>query len=145
MLAYSYDLDLDLPRDQVVELFSDHNNAQHWQPTLLRIEHVSGESRQKGAVHRLYHKMGKREVEMTESIDEASPPNRFVAIYEADKVWNRFVCEFTELEGAKTRWHMETEFQCGGIMRLMMIFAPGMFKKQTRQSMQDFKTWAESL
>lgn len=145
MLEYSDHIDINVPIEKVADLFGDHNNAKYWQPSLLRMEHVSGEPRHTGAVHKLYHKMGRREVEMTETLELVDPPHHFVAIYEADKVWNRFACEFSDNEDGSTRWHMNSEFQCGGVARLMMIFAPWMFKNQTRKDMNSFKEWAESL
>ena len=89
--------------------------------------------------------MGKREFEMTETLEEVDPPQRYVATYEAEKIWKRFCCEFTETNEGTTHWCMDSEFQCGGVMRVMQIFAPGIFKKQAVQSMRDFKSWAESV
>lgn len=144
MLKYSFELDIHAPLEKVSDLFGDHDNVKHWQPTLIRMEHVSGELRQQGAVHRLVHKMGNREVEMIETLVDIKPPHRFVATYEADKVWNRFACEFSDNGNGTTHWHMRSEFQCSGIMRVMIWVAPGLFRKQSRQAMRDFKAFAES-
>jgi hypothetical protein len=58
-------------------------------------------------------------------------------------VWNEAVNKFSELDSARTRWEIETEFRCSGMMWFMTKLAPGMFKRQTQSVMESFKTFAE--
>jgi hypothetical protein len=144
MLKYSCDIDLNLPRDRVSALFQDPDRIPEWQPSFVRMEQVSGEPGQPGNVHKLTHKMGKREMEMVETITENDMPNRFVATYESGGVWNIVENDFRENPDGSTHWHIETEFRCTGFMRIMTALLPGMFKKQTRKMQTDFKDFAES-
>ncbi|MDG2258714.1 MAG: hypothetical protein P8L68_09510 [Paracoccaceae bacterium] len=107
------------------------------------MEHVSGEAGQPGNVHKLYHKMGKREMEMIETITENDMPKRFVATYESGGVWNIVENDFTENSDGTTHWHIDTEFRCTGFMRIMTALMPFMFKKQTAKMQTDFKAFAE--
>jgi hypothetical protein len=144
-MKYRLELDIETPRTRVVELFLDPGNLSDWQPDLVSFEPVSGEApRAVGAVNRQIHKMGRREVVMTETITEHDYPERFSAIYEADKVWNLIENRFTELGPDKTHWVLDCEFKCGGMVRLMALFFPGMFRKQTMKFMKMFKEFAES-
>ena len=143
-MPYRLELDLDLPRTRVVELFLDPGNLSDWQPDLVSFEHVSGESpRAVGAKNRQVHRMGRREVEMIETITEHDYPERFSATYEADKVWNLIENRFTELGPEKTRWVLDCEFKCGGMVRVMAFLMPGMFRRQTMKFMEMFKDYAE--
>jgi len=144
-MKYRLELDIETPRTRVVELFLDPGNLSDWQPDLVSFEPVSGEApRAVGAVNRQIHKMGRREVVMTETITEHDYPERFSAIYEADKVWNLIENRFTELDAGRTHWVLDCEFKCGGIVRVMAVLFPGMFRKQTMKFMQMFKGYVEN-
>jgi hypothetical protein len=143
-MKYSVDIDINLPRDRVSELFQDPSRISEWQESFVRMELVSGEPGQSGNVHKLVHKMGKREIEMIETIQENDLPNRFVATYESSGVWNIVENDFSENPDGSTHWHINTEFHCSGFMKLMTWFAPGMFKKQTTKMQVDFKAFAEN-
>ena len=144
-MKYRLELDLDVPRTRVVELFLDPGSLSEWQPDLVSFEHVSGEApRAVGAVNRQVHRMGRREVVMTETITEHDYPERFAATYEADKVWNLIENRFTEASAGTTRWILDCEFKCSGFVRVMAALFPGMFRKQTEKFMRMFKEFAEN-
>ena len=144
MLKYSVDIDINLPRDRVSERFQDPDRIPEWQESFIRMDLVSGEPGQPGNVHTLVHKMGKREMEMKETIKENDMPNRFVATYESGGVWNIVENDFTDNPDGTTHWHIDTEFRCKGFMRIMTALMPGMFKKQTAKMQTDFKAFAEN-
>ncbi len=144
-MKYSCDTDLNLPLDRVSELFQDPERISEWQPSFVKMEMVSGEPGQPGNVHNLTHKMGKREMEMVETITENNLPARFVATYESGGVWNIVENDFSVNPDGSTHWHIDTEFRCTGFMRIMTALMPGMFKKQTRKMQTDFKAFAEAL
>lgn len=108
------------------------------------MEVLEGEPGKVGTKTRLAHKMGKREVVMLETIRQREDPSLFIATYEADGVWNQAINRFEEADGGNTKWVMETEFKCTGIMRLMTMLMPGMFKKQTQKTMEAFQAFMEA-
>ena len=112
--------------------------------SLVSMEVLEGEPGKVGTKTRLVHKMGKREVVMLETISHRENPALLIATYEADGVWNQAVNRFEEEDG-KTRWVMETEFKCKGIMWLMTTLMPGMFRKQTQKTMEAFQAFMENL
>lgn len=114
-----------------------------WQDGFISFEHFGGEKGAAGSKANIKYKMGSREIDMVETMESYDLPDEMVAIYEADKVWNRNINRFTDL-GGSTRWDMECEFQCGGFVKLMAFFMPGMFRKQTEKMMSDFKRFAEA-
>lgn len=143
-MKYELEVEIPLPRHRVIELFDNADNLSKWQEGLLGFEHVSGEPGELGAKSKLRYKMGPREVEMVETIVKRNLPEEFSATYEAKGVWNMVENFFDEVNESTTRWRMRNEFKCSGPMKVLTFVAPGMFKKQTLKSMNDFRRFAES-
>ncbi len=144
-MRYRLELDIDRPRERVLELFLDPRNLPIWQPDLVSFEPIGeGEMRDVGTKTRQVHKMGAREIEMVETITVRDFPDKFCATYEADDVWNLIENRFVDVGGRKTKWILDSEFRCKGIVMGVMSFVlPGMFKKQTKTFMKRFKEFAE--
>ncbi len=142
-MQYQCTIDINGPRDRVTALFDDPDNLMQWQDGLQSFEHFEGEFGAVGSRSRIRYKMGKREIEMIETLEEHAMPDRMVAVYETKGVWNRNVNTFTDL-GEATRWDMDCDFRCSGFLKVMAFVAPGMFRKQTEKMMQDFKRFAEA-
>jgi hypothetical protein len=142
-MKYKIELDIALPRKRVVELFDNPENLKKWQKGLISFETVSGTAGEEGAKSLLKYKMGKREVEMTETIVKRNIPDEFSGIYEAKNVWNEVKNYFKEEGTDNTLWELETEFRFKGFMKVMATIMPGAFKKQSLKSMNDFKEFAE--
>ena len=145
-MRYTLETDITAPRDRVIEMFLDSENLHKWQPSLVRLETLSdGEPNGPGGRSKQLHRMGKREVEMIATITEHSPPDFFAATYEADDVWNLIENRFTELDESRTRWALTSDFRSTSLMmKVIMLVAPGMFKKQTREFMGYFKEFVEN-
>ena len=145
-MAVKYDLaiDIDLPRPQLVALFDDPENLKEWQPGLVSHEPLDGEPGEEGSTARLRYTMGMREIEMVETVTERDLPDVFAGTYEAKGVHNRVTNRFEELDGGRTRWHLETDFTFTTLpMKIMGSLMPAAFKKQSRQFMEQFKEFAE--
>jgi hypothetical protein len=100
------------PRERVVELFLDRDNLQKWQPDLISLEQIgSGDPRAVGAKSTQIHRMGKREIEIIETITIYSPPEVFAAIYEAQGVWNLISNRFMQTAEGTSRWVLDAD--CG--------------------------------
>ena len=143
-MRYQIEIILNLPRDRVIELFDSFENLKEWQEGLISHEHLSGEPGQTGAKTKLLYDMGKRRVKMIETIITRKMPDEFSATYDASGVHN-IVRNFFHDQGDTTRWVLDSDFQFHGYMRIMSLFMPSsVFKKQTRQSMESFKNFAEN-
>jgi hypothetical protein len=143
-LRYESELIIDLPRERVIELFDDPANLPKWQKSLRSFEHISGEPGQPGAKSRLIYDIDGRDIEMTETIINRSPPDEFSGLFEAEGVWNSLNNHFYEDGPGKTRWVLDSEFKFSGLMRIMSLFMKGSFSMQTADFMNDFKKFAEA-
>ena len=144
-MRYQLELDINAPREAVVALFLDPGSLQRWQPDLVSFEQISsGPPRAVGAKSKQVHRMGKRESEIIETITVHKFPEEFAAVYEADGVSNLISNRFTETADGRTRWVLDSHFNCSSLMmKLIAFLVPGMFKKQTVKFMQSFKEFAE--
>lgn len=143
-MKYEVDIVIDLPKEEVAKLIEDPNNLAKWQEGFIEMKHLSGEPGKKGAKSLLKYKMGKREIEMTETIEAINLPNSFTMIYESKMAWNRHDDKLIDLEGgSKTHWLAHNEFKFKGGMKLFAWMMKGSFKKMSCKYMENFKNFAE--
>ena len=143
-MKYTNDVIIELPREKVLALFDNEENMFKWQPELISFEHVSGTKGEEGAKSNLLYKMGKREVEMVETIIKKNLPDEFNFTYEAKDVWNEMKNTFDEIGPSQTRWTSHSEFRFSGFMKIIGFLMPGSFKKQSQLALDRFKAFAES-
>ncbi len=143
-MKYSNEVIINLPIQKVVELFDNPNNLKYWQPGLQSFEHLSGETGKPGAKSRLKYKMGKRDVEMIETITVRNLPHEFSGTYEMKGVFNEIKNKFVAVDANTTKYIAESEFKMSGFMKIIGWLMPGAFKKQSQKFLDDFKTFAEN-
>ncbi|MEQ9402782.1 MAG: SRPBCC family protein [Cyclobacteriaceae bacterium] len=142
-MRYSNEIVIDQPREKVIELFDNPDNMKFWQKGLIGFEHIEGEAGKAGAKSTIKYQMGKRKVEMTETIIANHLPDEMESTYETKGIYNLQKNRFKEEDG-KTRWISEAEFQCSGFMKIMaLIWGKKAFQKQSCAYMEDFKAFAE--
>ena len=142
-MKYTSEIEINKPVDKVVELFDNSDNMGKWMEGLQSFEHISGKPGQVGSKSRLKFKMGKREIEMIETITVRNLPDEFSGTYEAKGVFNLVKNKFVALPGNKTKYVSEQEFQFKGFMKIIGFLMPAMFKKQSMKYLIDFKNFVE--
>lgn len=136
---------IDKPPADVWRIFDDPENMPKWQPTLTSFELKSGEPGQPGAVSQLTYNENGREIVLVETITSRNEPSEFSGIYEGSGVSNTIENRFVDLGDGRTRWEMNSEFQFGGLMRLLSPFMKGAMRKRQEADMARFKALAESV
>ncbi len=145
MKAYTVSIDIELPRERVIELFDDPDNLVKWQPGLLSFERISGEPGQPGARSKLTYQHGKRTMDLIEVLEVRKLPEEFHGRYEWPGGSNTLENYFHELGPGRTRWESRCSYHFTSIpMKLMGLFASGMFKKQNQKWLQHFKEFCET-
>ena len=107
------------------------------------MELIEGKAGEVGSKHKMRYKMGKRDIEMIETVTKRELPNVFSGSYEAKGVYNHIDNYFEVIDENTTKYWSENEFRLKGMMKLMGWIMPGAFKKQSQQYMDDFKTFVE--
>lgn len=143
-MKYTLEITIQKPIEVVVSAFDSVENMKHWQKGLISYEPISGDPGAEGSKSRLVYKMGKREIEMVETIVKKNLPSEFHGTYEADGVYNIQENYFEILDQDATKWISVSEFKFVSFtMKLVGFLMPGSFKKQSFKYMQDFKTFIE--
>ena len=144
MKAYTTEVDINVPRERVIELFDNPDNMFKWQTGLQSYEHVSGQPGHPGSKAKLVYLSGKHRIELIETVTERKLPDEFNGSYEWDGGKNTLVNRFIELGPQKTRWESTCEYEFYGLMmKLMGFLFPGKFREQNLLFMRNFKAFCE--
>jgi len=138
-------VEIGLPLDRVIELFDNVDNLKEWQDGFVSFEHLSGTPGEPGAKSKMIYKVGKREIELIETIIVKCLPREFTGKYEAKSMVNTMTNRFTSIEDKKIRYDAEIEYTKfnGIIPKLIGLFMSGVFRKQTQKWLVQFKEFAE--
>ncbi len=143
-MKYTVQIEINLPRQRMIELFDDPKNLPKWQKGLISFEHISGDSGQPGAKSRLLFKMGKGNMEMIETITKRNLPDEFEGTYEAPGIFNIVKNRFIAVDENRTLWESENEFRFTSLMmKCVGFFMKSAFPKQSLKYLKDFKNFVE--
>ena len=143
-MKYELEIEIKQPRKKVIELFDSTENLKEWQCELESFEHVSGTPGQVGAVSHLVFLMGKRRMEMEETITSKNLPDEYAMTYEAPGMWNLVENFFIVKDENTTIYKSVQTFKGGSFMMKSMLFLmPNAFKKQSLKYMNNFKEFSE--
>ena len=144
-MKYTVQNTINLPIDRVIELYDNPDNLKHWQPGLQSIELLSGEPRQAGAKSLITFQMGKRKMEMVETLMVHNLPEELTFSYDTKPMFNIVKNHFTAVGESQTLLQTHCEFQFKSFpMKIMGWLMPSMFKKQSQKYSDQFKAFAES-
>ena len=146
-MKFSCQVDIDLPRDQVIKLFDNPDNLTYWQDGFVSFKHISGEVGKPGAQSEMIYKMGSREMVLLETVVLRDLPHAFHGTYEGKFGKNSMNNYFEELGPNKTRWKSDLHYikTNGIIIKIMTKYFPSKKKQQTQKWMDQFKAWSESV
>jgi hypothetical protein len=144
-MKFKGSIEIDKPQEVVSSFFINPDYLGEYQEGFLRKELVSGNAGEKGAISKMYYAMGKREMELTETVIANNLPNVFEGHYHHKHMDNTMKCTFTALEPNKTLYESEIEYtRINWVMpRLMAILFPGMYKKPAQRWLNNFKAFVE--
>ncbi len=144
-MKYTSEIEIDLSREKVVELFDDTEKMKNWQPTLVEYKHLEGEPRQEGATTDFLYKMqGEKTMLMQETVLQRNLPDSYKVLYETAGIKNELENEFESINENTTLWRIKNNYKFSGAFKMMGIVAKKAFKEQTMKTMRQFKEFAES-
>jgi carbon monoxide dehydrogenase subunit G len=142
-MKYTVEIIINKSIEEVIALFDNPNNLNQWMEGLQSFKHLSGVQGQPGAKSELKFLMGKKEVEMIETILVRNLPDEFTGTYEAKGVYNLVKNKFVKISDTQTKYISENEFQLNGVMKIVGSLMPGMSKSQSMKYLTAFKNFAE--
>lgn len=129
----------------VISKFDNVNNLKHWQRGLISTEHISGTPGSVSAKMKYSYKLGKRTVNLTETILENNLPHSFHVTYDSKGMHNIQHNYFEALNNGETKWTSINKFRASSLMlKAMILIMPASFKKQSMQYMHAFKDFVET-
>jgi len=153
-VKYTNSIELSLPRTKVARLLADPDLIPKWLRDVVVHEPVQGVHGEVGTRSRVVMRSGDRTMEATETITRREPadlrriPTSADVVFEREIVgagmWSQVRDRLTELGPERTLWVSESEYRFDQLpLRLLGLIAPGMFRKQSQQHLEDFKAFAE--
>lgn len=142
-MRYTVSIDINAPLDEVIKRFDDPEKMKEWMAGLVSFEAIEGTPGQPGAKSKLVFQMGKRRIEMIETITERDLPRVFSGYYEANGVYNEVRNFFVAKDANTTTYSTEQLFNFKGGMKIIGWLFPKAFRKQSMKYLQDFKTFVE--
>lgn len=142
-IKYTITQEINLPKEKVVQLFDNEDNLKQWQPELREIVHLSGEPGEEGARSKLVYQMGKRQIEMEETILSNDLPDGMHLLFTTKGVKNEQSHHFSAISDGQTKWESHNIFHFSGFMAVAAFFMKGAFKKQTAKYLRRFREFAE--
>ena len=146
-MKFECSVDIQAPRQRVVELFDSAENLKHWQDGFQRFEHLSGTRGEVGAKTRLTYEMRGKPMELIETITVKNLPDEFSGTYEHVHMDNTMRNFFEEIDGGQaTRYRAEIEYTAlkTFMVRVMAKLFPGLFRKQVQKWMDQFRDFVEA-
>lgn len=144
-MKFTCTIQIDKPKEIVTEYFANPKYLGEYQEGFLGKELLSGTAGENGAVSIMLYKMGKGQMELTETIIENKLPDTFFANYHHKHMDNTMFCKFTEIDSNKTQYVSEINYTAfrGFMPKLMAFLFPSMFKKQVDKWLVNFKNFVE--
>lgn len=133
------------PRQRVVELFSNPKYLKHYQENFIKKELISGNAGETQSISKLYYKMGKGTMELTETIVNNNLPESFHGHYHHKHMDNTMDSYFTEIDVNTTKYTAKIHYTVfrGFMAKTMAFLFPFVFKKQVNKWMKKFKRYVE--
>ena len=143
-MKFKLELPINKSRAEVWEIFDDPVNLHKWQPSLIKVERMSGTAGQPGATSKLTYKSGEREFSLIEKVTLRAEPERLDAIYENEYAENVVKNTFLEQGQDATLWKVEVVFKFKTLfMKILGPLRKKNFVIRTQRDMERFKALAE--
>jgi len=144
-MKFQCHVDINSPRDKVIELFDNPANMHHWQDGFVSFEPKDGIPGEQGSTATIKYKMNNRDIILLETITKRDLPHEISGTYLFKEGANSMRNLFERLPNGGTRYTAEVDYyQINSfMMKIMMRFTPGVFKKQVMKWMVQFKNFVE--
>ena len=146
-MKYTVTVEIEAALEDVISLFDDPANWSKWREGFVSAEPLRGDLGTEGSQAKLVNRVGGRDTVMIETVERKTLPDEMTCVYEAPGfwlgAWNRVTNRFRPLGSHRSAWELESEFRCRGILKVMSVLMPGMFREATLKEMRRFKGFAE--
>ena len=143
-LKYSEEIVINQNINTVIDLFDNPYNMKEYMEGIESYKVLSGKIREVGTKAEIIVSIEDKKIIMIEEIITNNLPEEKKVTYTADGVYNIVINRFIKVSDNQTKVINDQEFQLEGFMKIMGFFMSGVFKKQSRIYLTDFKDFAEN-
>jgi uncharacterized membrane protein len=145
-MKYTCSIEINLPIDRVVALWSNEAYFNQWQDGFQSIENIEGVAGKVGTKSKISLNDGNRKMVLIETIITNNLPKEKKAEYEHIHMTNTQSSRFEKIDENKTLYISEVEYTKfnGFAPKVIAKLFPSMFKKQSKKWMNQFKAFAEN-
>ena len=139
-------IEIQKPKSEVAKLFANPEYLKEYQDGFLSKQLLEGIAGENGAISLMRYKMGKGDMEITETIINNNLPESFFANYHHKHMDNTMLCRFEAINEISTRYISEIHYTAfrGFMPKVLAFIFPGMFKKQVNKWLINFKNFVEN-
>ncbi|MGB0879587.1 MAG: hypothetical protein ACPGTO_03375 [Polaribacter sp.] len=133
------------PKKIVADFFANPDFLSEYQDGFIKKIHISGDVGKENSISKMYYKMGKGEMELTETILKNDLPDVFLAQYHHKHTDNTMQSSFISLDDTTTQYDAEIHYTAfrGFMVKTMAFLFPSFFKKQVQKWLDNFKVFVE--
>jgi uncharacterized protein YndB with AHSA1/START domain len=142
-MKFETELLINKPRAEVWKFFSDREKTKLWQPTLKKIEPVSGIQGQPGAESKWTYEENGREFALSERVLHWEEYHRLESLFENAFARNTVNNIFSEPNQNETLWTAETEYTFKTL--LMKVLGPFFKRNYVARSQREMGRFKELL
>jgi len=142
-MKFKLDLTIKKSRSEVWQTYTSSENLSKWQPSLTKIELLSGIQGQPGAVSKLTFEEDGREFSLIEKVIIRDELNQYDVVYKNEFTDNPMRNTFKEQSGNETQWVVEAEFKFKTFV--MKLLGPLLKKNLVRRTHKDMERFKELL
>ena len=144
-MNFTCSVTINKPRKIVVDFFANPDFLGEYQEGFIKKVLIFGEVGKENTVSKMYYKMGKGEMELTETILKNDLLDIFLAQYHHKHTDNTMQSSFIVLDENTTQYDAEIHYTAfrGFVVKVMSFLFPSFFKKQVQKWLTNFKVFVE--
>ncbi|MFD2552611.1 SRPBCC family protein [Bizionia sediminis] len=143
-MTYTLETTIHVSLETFMKKFNNPENLKHWQRNIVAYDFITGVYGQTGSKMRLHYRINDKDFYFIQTMSHVSLPHELDMSFQNEGVVSFQKNQFKAISDTKTLWISENTIVPTSLkMRLMLIFMPNAFKKQSKQYFNDFKNFAE--
>ena len=139
-----FEIDIEKPISQLVEIIQDPECTVKWLDGLRSIKHVSGEFLQPGSKSKVVFDSPVGRLLITETIIRNELPEQFIIRYDGQGYVSYSNYQFEKLSDESTRFVIKQDVELKGAFKFAGAFLRGKMTRQLKKSTASFKQFAEN-
>ncbi|TYB80102.1 SRPBCC family protein [Bizionia gelidisalsuginis] len=143
-MKYTHTIIINISLPEFVKVLTDYNALKYWQRGFISFEHLSGDFSRVGGKIKQNYNFGKDSISVIQTVTHSNLPYEIFVNYDTEGMCNRQKNHFSQLSENQIKWVCKTQcIPTSLYTRMLTVFMPRVFKKQTAIYLNDFKNYAE--